>query len=167
MNTAWRTRGLFGACPTLVGGYHWSLGASTSGDWLWKLFSPRIMPANQLFGLFYPLAGDSIGSALNSGRPQSSGPGRFLGSLSGWLGVRHLLIPVIRLSLRTPRKKERGGRSVAEGTAEETGIGRGLGFAQRGCAWQRIKYWGTDLKCVPLCTYHHVRFAFQARHLRC
>ena len=31
-STAWRTLGLFGAFPTLVGGHHWSLGATLLGS---------------------------------------------------------------------------------------------------------------------------------------
>ena len=61
------SRGLFGAFPTLVGGHHWSLGATffgreiDCGDWLARGY----MPADQHCDLFYPLAGDLLGSAIN------------------------------------------------------------------------------------------------------
>jgi len=83
-STAWRTLGLFGAFPTLVG-HHWSLGATflgSYGDWLRELVSPRMhgMPSHQHCVLFYPLVGDLLGSAIKQVMLRSSDPGQVLGS---------------------------------------------------------------------------------------
>jgi len=73
------------------------------GNWLARGY----MPAHQHCDLFYPLGwgSDWVHHKLGNAPVLRSGTGS--GVLSGWSGVRHPLSPVIRLGLRTLRKKRK------------------------------------------------------------